>query len=250
MNKIGIIGGTGLTEIAELQVKERLEVSTDYGDPSSSLVCGEISGVEVFFIARHGEDHTIPPHCVNYRANISALSSVGVSHIIAVNAVGGIRADLGSGTIAIPHQIIDYTYGREHTFSSSATVPLAHVDFTHPYDKAVRSALVNGLRLQNVSFSDSAVYAATQGPRLESIAEINRLEQDGCDLVGMTGMPEASLAREAGIAYGAIALIVNTAAGRRSELIDMDEIYKVIEDGMPKIKAAVVNACLQLKYLC
>jgi 5'-methylthioinosine phosphorylase len=248
MIKVGIIGGTGLTDMPELQVTQRREVTTEYGEPSSPLVCASLNGVEVVFIARHGESHTIPPHRVNYRANISALKSESVTHIIAVNAVGGIRADLGSGAIAIPHQIIDYTYGREHTFSDSAQVPVMHVDFTHPYDESIRSALVNGLRLQNVSFSDSAVYAATQGPRLESIAEIDRLERDGCDLVGMTGMPEASLAREAGVAYGAIALIVNPAAGRSSELIGMDEIYKVIEDGMPKIKAAVASACLQLKH--
>jgi len=249
MNKIGIIGGTGLTEIPELQVLERLTVTTDYGEPSSPLVCVQLNGVDVVFIARHGEDHTIPPHCVNYRANISALKSVGVSHIIAVNVVGGIRADLGSGAIAIPHQIIDYTYGREHTFSDSASVPLAHVDFTHPYNESIRSALSNGLRLQQIDFSDRAVYGATQGPRLESIAEIDRLERDGCDIVGMTAMPEAALAREADIAYAAIALIVNPAAGRSSELIGMDEIYRVIEVGMPKIKTAVASACLQLKSL-
>jgi 5'-methylthioadenosine phosphorylase len=168
----------------------------------------------VAFLARHGYGHTIPPHEVNYRANIWALREEGAAEIVSVASVGGIRADLGPGTLVIPHQIIDYTWGRRSTFFEGGDVPVSHVDFTRPYSEPLRQKLLAAARASGEPLLDGAVYAATQGPRLETAAEIDRLERDGADVVGMTGMPEAALARELDLPYATIAVVVNHAAGR------------------------------------
>jgi 5'-methylthioadenosine phosphorylase len=166
------------------------------------------------FLARHGYGHTIPPHEVNYRANIWALREEGATQVVSVASVGGIRADLGPGKLVVPHQIIDYTWGRRSTYFEGGDVPVTHVDFTRPYADAVRQKILGAARSCSEPVVDGAVYASTQGPRLESAAEIDRLERDGAEVVGMTGMPEAALARELDLPYATIAVVVNHAAGR------------------------------------
>jgi 5'-methylthioadenosine phosphorylase len=211
---LAIIGGSGLTELASLELASRKASRTPYGEPSGALTFGKLRGRDVAFLARHGHGHTIPPHEVNYRANIWALREQGATEIVSVASVGGIRADLGPGTLVVPHQIIDYTWGRRSTFFEGDDVPVSHVDFTVPYSEPLRQRLLAAAQACGEPALDGAVYAATQGPRLETAAEIDRLERDGADVVGMTGMPEAALARELDLPYAAIAVVVNHAAGR------------------------------------
>jgi len=211
---LAIIGGSGLTQLSSLEVTFRKAARTPYGEPSGALTFGKLRGRDVAFLARHGYGHTIPPHEVNYRANIWALREEGATEIVSVASVGGIRADLGPGMLVIPHQIIDYTWGRRSTFFEGGDVPVSHVDFTAPYSEPLRQKLLAGARACGEPVLDGAVYAATQGPRLETAAEIDRLERDGAEVVGMTGMPEAGLARELDLPYATIAVVVNHAAGR------------------------------------
>ncbi len=200
---------------------------------------GELAGQPVCFLARHGHPHTIPPHRVNYRANLWALREAGVSRIIAVNAVGGIHADLPTGRFCVPDQLIDYTWGRPSSFYEDGLEEVVHVDFADPYDTELRARLLPAAAAQGVDCRDGGVYAATQGPRLETAAEIRRLERDGADLVGMTGMPEAALARELGLAYACLALVVNPAAGKSSEVITMAAIEAVVKAGMQQVRAVL-----------
>ena len=246
MQTIAIIGGTGLTEFENLDVLHRHDrLSTALGAPSSDIVEGMLNGTRLLFLARHGHPHAVPPHKINYRANLLALQQLGAEKIIAVNAVGGIHSKAIAGHISVPHQIIDYTQGRENTFFDGIFKPLDHIDFSHPYDEALRQHLIRIISTQNIpqGFSDFGVYGATQGPRLESIAEVNRLEKDGCDLVGMTGMPEAALARELNIPYASLCLVVNPAAGKSEALITMDDIRAVIDLGMKEIKQIIHDFC-------
>ena len=211
---LAVIGGSGLTQLASLEGTFRKAARTPYGEPSGALTFGRLRGRDVVFLARHGYGHTIPPHEVNYRANLWALREEGATEVVSVASVGGIRVDLGPGALVVPHQIIDYTWGRRSTFFEGGDVPVTHVDFTAPYAEALRQKLLAAARACGEPVLDGAVYAATQGPRLESAAEIDRLERDGADVVGMTGMPEAGLARELALPYAAIAVVVNHAAGR------------------------------------
>ena len=226
---LGIIGGSGLTRLPNLALTHRQVVRTPFGDPSSALNFGTIAGREVVFLARHGLGHTIPPHRVNYRANLWALQSVGVLEVVAVFAVGAIDAQFTPGQIAIPHQLIDYTHGREHTFFDGGEQLVMHADFTKPYSDGLRHALLQAAAQAKIEALDHGVYAAVNGPRLESVAEIDRLQRDGASLVGMTGMPEAGLARELNLHYAAIAVIANYAAGRGSsgEEISLEQIKLV-----------------------
>ncbi len=215
---LALIGGTGAGQPANLQVTRRLVVRTPYGDPSGALTFGEVAGRPVVFIARHGYGHTIAPHLINYRANIWALTQQPVTHIVAIASVGGIRADMGPGVLIVPDQIIDYTWGRKQTMFEVGEHPVTHVDFTEPYSADLRSALLDAARQSRVSVIDGGTYACTQGPRLETAAEIRRIQRDGGDMVGMTGMPEAVLAREAGVPYATLAVSSNWAAGQQDSL--------------------------------
>lgn len=228
---LAVIGGTGLTQLANLDVARRQAVRTPYGEPSGPITFGAIRGVSVIFLARHGYGHTIPPHQVNYRANLWALKEQGAHEVVSVVSVGGIRDDLGPGKIVIPHQIIDYTWGRMNTFFEG-DVPVKHIDFTQPYAAGLRTRLLAAARKSGETASDGAVYAATQGPRLETAAEIDRLEKEGADIVGMTGMPEAALAREIDLDYAALALVVNHAAGRGASArgVSLEQIEEVLKD--------------------
>ena len=249
---LAIIGGTGLTQLENLNVKSRKVVRTPYGEPSSPIVLGELGGKTVAFLARHGGGHTIPPHMVNYRANIWALKSVGVCDIVAVATVGGIHADLGPSVIALPNQLIDYTHGRLHTFHDglSADANLAavrHIDFTHPYNERLRMLCLSAAKANHVKIVDGGVYGCVQGPRLETAAEINRLERDGATMVGMTGMPEAALARELDMAYTAICPIANHAAGRgsSSDGIAFEQIGIVLAETMHHVRKLLAGVLTQ-----
>lgn len=229
---VGIIGGTGLTSLAELEVVGRQAAATPYGVPSSALTRGSLQGQSVVFLSRHGNPHRIPPHEVNYRANIKALYDAGVRTVVGVNAVGGIHPDMEPACVVIPDQIIDYTWGRSGTFFEGDLENVTHIDFTWPYDQAARDILIQAATAHDVAFSGFGVYGATQGPRLETAAEVRRLERDGCDLVGMTGMPEAALAAELGMRYVCLGLVVNWAAGKSDQVVSMEEIEAAIEKGM------------------
>lgn len=236
MTKLAIIGGTGLTSLEGLNIFEKQKVKTPFGEPSSDLFVGEYSGRPVIFLPRHGEKHTVPPHKVNYRANIWALHQAGAEQIIAIAAVGGICDALRPGTLAVPNQLIDYTYGREQSFYSDDFTADKHIDFTYPYDNVLRQAILDAGKQLQIDIIDGGTYGATQGPRLETAAEIKRLKQDGCAMVGMTGMPEAYLAREQGMAYASCALVVNWAAGLTEGVITMKDIEHTLAGGMEQVK--------------
>lgn len=243
---LGIIGGTGLTQLANLQVKHRQIIRTPYGEASSPLTFGEIGGHTVVFLARHGNGHTIPPHMVNYRANLWALHSEGVSEIVSVATVGGIHPDLGPGRIALPEQIIDYTHGRKDTFFDNLDLPVRHYDFTEPYCPKMRELCKQAAKNIGEQLFDGGVYAAVQGPRLETAAEINRLERDGATMVGMTGMPEAVLARELKISYAAICPVANHAAGRGGSLhgIRYEDIDAVLSETLERVRNLIAQVVI------
>jgi 5'-methylthioinosine phosphorylase len=242
---LGIIGGSGLTQLSNLDVSHREVVRTPWGEPSAPLSFGRIGKQEVVFLARHGFGHTIPPHMVNYRANIDALKRAGATWVVSVASVGGIRTDMGPGVLVVPDQIIDYTWGRETSFQIADPEQVVHIDFTEPYDAGVRAALLAAARHQHEAVVDGATYAATQGPRLETAAEITRLERDGAHIVGMTGMPEAGLAREAGLPYGALCVVANWAAGRADSVkeIKFDEIEATLHGAMGRVRTIIEHLC-------
>lgn len=211
---LGVIGGTGLSQLKNLKITHREIARTPYGEASQPLVFGELAGAKVVFLARHGVGHTIPPHAVNYRANIWALNSAGVRNLLAIATVGGIFSELNPGDIVLPNQIIDYTYGRKNTYHDGIELPVKHIDFTEPYSASFRKICIKAANKIKQPLQEGGVYACVQGPRLETAAEINRLERDGATIVGMTGMPEAALARELGLHYAALCPVANHAAGR------------------------------------
>lgn len=235
---LGIIGGTGLTQLTNLEITHRKVARTPYGEPSGALTFGHICDQEVIFLARHGYGHTIPPHEVNYRANLWALKDHGVDRVISVATVGGIHPDLIPGTLVIPDQIIDYTHGRATTYFVESIKPVTHLDFTFPYCDAMRAALLLAATHAGISLRDGGVYGAVQGPRLETAAEINRMERDGADMVGMTGMPEAYLARELELCYATVGAVVNYTAGRGRSAggIQMEEIQAVLGEVMSQVR--------------
>jgi len=242
---LAIIGGTGLSSLEGLDIAEQKVIDTPFGQPSSVLSMGKLQGKSVVFLPRHGEKHTLPPHKVNYRANIWALHSMGVKKIIAIAAVGGIRNDMPPGSLAVPDQIIDYTYGREQSFFSDDFTADKHIDFTYPYDATVRESILQAGKNKQIEMIDGGCYGATQGPRLETAAEIKRMTQDGCAMVGMTGMPEAYLARELDIPYATCALMVNWAAGLTAGTITMEQIEKTLAGGMAQVKQLLAELIQQ-----
>ncbi len=233
MRKLAVIGGTGLAALPDFTVTEEHHTKTPFGNASATLTEGHLAdGGQVCFLPRHGASHAIAPHRINYRANIWVLREHGVTDVLAVAAVGGISQALLPPALVVPDQIIDYTYGRAHTFFDGENGRLAHVDFTNPYSAALRERVLRAGRDAGVGVIDGGVYGATQGPRLESAAEIDRMERDGCTVVGMTGMPEAALAREAKLNYAHCAVVVNKAAGRGPAEITMKAVRANMKGGM------------------
>lgn len=250
--QLAIIGGSGLDSLPELEIiAMRENLSTPYGTPSAPLIQGRLYGHELFFLARHGVGHSIPPHRINYRANLWALHSLGINRVLAINSVGGIHSDLGPGRIAIPEQIIDYTWGRAPSYFEGDAAPngadskVTHIDFTEPYCMTLRARLLAAAALAGVDIHFGGTYAAMQGPRLETKAEIDRLERDGCDMVGMTGMPEAALARELGLCYACCAVVANRAAGRGGEL-DFSAMERVLQQSLGQVRALLKALLLGL----
>ncbi len=234
---LAIIGGTGLTSLQGLEIDRREMVHTPYGEPSGPLTHGHLNEQQVIFLARHGYGHTIPPHRINYRANIWALRQAGATCVLAVAAVGGINTALSPGRLVAPDQIIDYTWGRANTFFEDDLTHVTHVEFGRPYDDDLRDRMLQGARDCGVGMHDGGCYGATQGPRLESAAEIERMRRDGCDMVGMTGMPEAVLARELELPYATCGVVANWAAGMDGgKPISVDAIEAVLKDGMADVR--------------
>jgi 5'-methylthioinosine phosphorylase len=236
MTCLAIIGGTGLASLKGLQITHREVVNTPYGAPSGPLIRGLLFGKRALFLARHGYSHTIPPHMINYRANLWALKHLNVEEVIAIAAVGGINPAVYPERLVFPDQIIDYTWGRAHTFFERELSQVTHIDFSQPYDEPLREMLIQAGRRAELNAYESGTYGATQGPRLETAAEIDRMARDGCDIVGMTGMPEASLARELELRYATCAVCANWAAGRGDREISMSEIRRALDRGIKKVE--------------
>jgi purine nucleoside phosphorylase len=260
MSRLAIIGGSGFSSMPAMQVMRTESWSTPYGLTSGPLGFGNLEDMDVIFLPRHGSSHSIPPHKVNYRANIWALKQAGVHRVIGLAAVGGIRRDLAPGTLVVPNQIIDYTHGRHQTFfdgdpgpnndlgaggvkplesatdASFHSAAVTHIDFTEPYCEALRQELLQAAIELDVKVVADGTYAAMPGPRLETAMEVRRLERDGCDMVGMTGMPEAALARELGLCYACCAFVVNWAAGKGSGASLLAEIEVNLKNGMEVVQ--------------
>jgi len=233
--RLGLLGGTGLDQFGPTEISHI--VDTAYGRPSAALAEYGAGDTLVFFLPRHGKRHQLPPHAVNYRANIEAFRQLEVDGVIAVNAVGGITEAHAPGTLCIPDQLIDYTWGRAHTFSMGAGDALSHIEFSAPYEGAMRRGLLKAAADADIGVVDGGCVGVCQGPRLETAAEIKRLRQDGCDLVGMTSMPEASLAREAGLDYASICVSANWAAGVGGKPVDLAGIEATLEKAMGGVRS-------------
>ncbi|TAL93231.1 MAG: S-methyl-5'-thioinosine phosphorylase [Rhodanobacter sp.] len=240
---LAVIGGSGLYNFPGLEDASRQRVDTPYGEASGDVVQGDFAGLRIAFLARHGESHSLPPHRVNYRANLWALHSLGAHRVVGVNAVGGIRGDLGPRVIVVPDQLIDYTHGRYTSYCDVEGAEVRHIDFSEPYTESLRRQLLAAACTAGVEVIDGGCYGVMQGPRLETRAEIARMKRDGCDLVGMTGMPEAALARELGLEYACLALVANYAAGCGDETeISIEEIFAhlaAVTAEVPRILAAM-----------
>lgn len=240
---IAIIGGSGLDQLKELQNGRAISMETPFGEHSTGVYQCSLNGVDTFFLPRHGDKHQYPPHGINYRANLWLLKSLGVTKIIACSVVGGINEFMSPRSLVVPHQIIDYTWGREHTFfdgKNSATPfvgkGVEHIDFTHPYSEALRQRLLSFLDHHEIPHLNYATYGCTQGPRLETAAEVQRLGRDGCDIVGMTAMPEAALAAELEMDYVALSLVVNWAPGVADEELSFDAIMQIVNEEMAQLR--------------
>lgn len=242
-----VLGGSGLSQLPGFEVVRRKVQRTPYGEPSGALTIGLLAGHEIAFLARHGYGHTIAPHQINYRANLWALSQLEIDGILSVASVGGIRPDLLPGQLVVPDQILDYTHGREATFFEGDDQAVQHIDFTWPYDQTLRASLCLAAEAIGEQVVQGGCYACTQGPRLETAAEVKRLARDGADIVGMTGMPEAALARELHIPYAHLALVVNQAAGvgESAQEISHAQISKTVNEGMGRVMG-IIKSMVQL----
>ena len=242
---LAVIGGTGVYKLGELADVETHQPVTPYGPPSGPIRIGDYAGKRVAFLARHGEGHSLPPHRINYRANLAALKAVGATRVLALNTVGGIGERFGPRVLACPDQLIDYTWGRVSTLCEEPGTEVLHVDFGDPYTPSLRAEVVAAAKRAGVAMVDAGCYGATQGPRLETKAEIARMRRDGCDLVGMTGMPEAGLARELGLDYACLAIVANWAAGAGP---DVDEVI-TLQDVLDNVAMATDGAASILRAM-
>ncbi|AQA18750.1 5'-methylthioadenosine phosphorylase [Halioglobus japonicus] len=248
MSALAVIGGTGVDRLGGLDIVTRHAVDTPFGEPSQVVQEGRLGDTTIFFLHRHGSPRAIPPHRVNYRANLWALQQLGATHIIGINAVGGIAPSMPPGRLVIPDQVIDYTWGREHTYDTGESGELMHIDFTEPYDAALRNAVLEAADRGDIACARAGVHGVTQGPRLETAAEIRRMASDGCDVVGMTGMPEASLARELGVAYASICMVVNAAAGLDDKPLTLDMMRATLEREADVVASLVEGLCRSSRW--
>jgi len=239
---IGIIGGSGLSQLDGLLLEKHMRRETPFGEPSAPLLVGTFSGKDVVFLPRHGAHHTIPPHLINYRANIWAMHQLGVKQLISIASVGGITENYSPGVLALPDQIIDYSWGRESSFGSEDFTVEKHIDFTYPFDETLRQRLQLAANSEEMSVINGGTYAVTQGPRLETAAEIQRLKKDGADVVGMTAMPEAVLARELKIAYASVVVVANHAAGLNAHPLAIDAIMEAMKFSMKQVNRLLKSA--------
>ncbi|WP_206861056.1 S-methyl-5'-thioinosine phosphorylase [Lysobacter changpingensis] len=246
--ELAVIGGTGLYMLADLQDVETQQPDTRFGAPSGPIRIGTLDGHRVAFLARHGEGHSLPPHKINYRANLAALQALGATRVLAMNTVGGITERFGPRVLACPDQLIDYTWGRISTICEEPGTDVLHVDFGEPYTRSLREAVIEAAQRAGVELVADGCYGATQGPRLETRAEIARMRRDGCDLVGMTGMPEAGLARELGLEYACLAIVANWAAGAGPDVDEVITLQDVLDNvaaassGLPRLLSALLGA--------
>ncbi len=232
--RCAIIGGSGFASLSAFDLQETRPVSTQYGEPSAPIMRGHFAGEELWFLPRHGLGHSIPPHLINYRANLKALNDLGVEILVSIAAVGGIGTEYAPGSLVVPDQILDYTYSREQTYFDGEDGSVQHIDFTQPYCEELRGLMLRTAHDAGIPVIGRGTYAATQGPRFESAAEIRRMGRDGGDVVGMTGMPETGLARELGICYATLAIVVNYAAGVSGTTITDSEIRSAFDHGANK----------------
>ncbi len=242
---LAVIGGTGVYALGELADVETQQPVTPYGAPSGPVRVGTYAGKRVAFLARHGEGHSLPPHKINYRANLAALKALGATKVLALNTVGGITDRFGPRVLTCPDQLIDYTWGRISTLCEEPGSEVLHVDFGEPYTASLRRQVVDAAARAGVALVEEGCYGATQGPRLETKAEIARMRRDGCDLVGMTGMPEAGLARELGLDYACLAIVANWAAGAGT---NPDEVI-TLQDVLDNVAVAMNDAARLLRAL-
>ena len=234
----GVIGGTGLQRVADMEIVHRRVVRTPYGEPSGALWLARIDRAEFWFLARHGHGHTLPPHTINYRANLWALREVGVRELLAVSTVTGLAPNLNPGDLVLPDQIIDYTWGREHTFFEGRELPVSHVDFAEPYSADLRARLLDSALQLGLGLRDGGCYGCTQGPRTATAAELRRCVQDGCDVVGMTGMPEAALSRELELQYAALCAVAGSGYGSSQ---DAAAIRLAAEQALGRIQSLIAH---------
>ncbi len=250
--KLAIIGGSLLSNINNLTPVTEERIKTPFGEPSDNFNIGKINDFDIVYLNRHGSGHNLAPHQINYRANMFALKLLGVTHVIAIAAVGGITEKMSPMKCVIPDQVIDYTYGRMQTYNDGDEEHVNHIEFSYPFDEFLRKKLKDAVDMEDRDCVTQATYGATQGPRLETVAEIKRMERDGCDIVGMTGMPETALARELEIDYANLSLVVNWAAGKSdkthqaAELISMEQITNRIADGNTIIEKIICNTISKL----
>lgn len=242
--RIGLIGGTGMRLPGEL--RQRLSTATPYGEASAAPVVAGVGEHELVYLPRHGDPHRLPPHCINYRANLWALQQAGVSAVLAINAVGAMGDGMGAGSLVVPDQLVDYTWGREHSYSDGGDTGLLHIEFGQPFHPLVRKAILAAAQKSGLALIDGGNYAATQGPRLETAAEIRRLMRDGCDLVGMTGMPEAGLAAELGLPYASLCMVSNRAAGLEDEAISLEAIHAILDQTRAMVEALLPGILSEL----
>lgn len=237
---LAIIGGSGVYNPYMLERAREVRVETPYG--MITPLVGEYNGEEVAFLPRHGADHSVPPHRVNYRANIWGLRSLGVDRIIATTAVGSMNPQMVPGDCVIIDQFIDFTKDRPHTFYEGGEFGVVHVDYTEPYCPEVRKILLEAAESLGMKAHDRGTYVCTEGPRFETPAEIRMFAMLGGDLVGMTNVPEVVLAREVGICYATISMVTNFAAGISSGPLTHEEVLTIMKENTENLRRMLLKA--------
>ena len=242
--KLAIIGGTGFYEPGLLEQSKEIEVETEYG--LSRLLTGTYQKQKIAFLTRHGAKHSLPPHKINYRANIAALKKLGVERVLSTTAVGSLRQEYAPGTFVVIDQFIDQTKTRVDTFFDGEDGAVYHTDFTEPYCPQLRNSLGRHFNKQGLAYVDKGTYICTEGPRYESPAEIKAFRTWGADVVGMTGVPEVTLAREAGLCYSSLSLVTNLAAGISKSHLTHKEVIDMVDEKISIIREVFLDVLVTL----